>query len=228
MLLYLLRKFLVDDGQFKSVELLALVQVFRYAQERSQRLYLAHGRQAVQVVVDRLDAVDLVGGEPGIRRIRRFFIEAAEQVVQVFKVIILSRLRFLFFPILLDRIECQDHVQGRGAAQFVIDQFQSLVYFRVIAEIIDETVLYLQPGYAVKTESSQQQCNHNYAVAVSFGRSCQRCGKRHFLFAGRRDRLVQGNQDNRKQQEGRQEGNTESQGHHPAEINHRLDIADHQ
>ena len=116
LLLYLLRQFLVDDGQFKGIELLALVQVFSYAQERGQRLHLAHCRQAVQVVVHRFDAVDLVGGEPGVRRVRGFRIETAKQVVQVGKFIVFSRRFLLFLPVFLDGVELQDHVQRRGAA----------------------------------------------------------------------------------------------------------------
>ena len=168
-----------------------------------------------------LEPVHLLPGKPGVPDIFVAAVVVHERVTVAGKGIAPSRL----WPVLVGN----HNIQGRGSAQTLVNHQHTLVNFRAGFEIVDKAVFHRQPGQTHHTQHRQYTGANQHATAVVFGQSRPGIGERGSVRADPGvHRRWQQCQQHRKHQETDHKGGSQSHGHHPAEINHRADVAEGQ
>ena len=220
-LLDLLGQALVEQGELEAVELLAAVQVLCHPDDGRERQHLADLGQPVQVVVDLLDPLDPAWREPVGRR-------GGHVDVPVLEVLLLV-LQLCYLLLFGRAIEVEQDLQRRGSPELLVDELHALVDLGIGPEVVDEAVLDGEPGDPDPADDHQDDRARQHDVPVAFrdGSKPARHPQIHDL-AHAGPRPSQQHQRGRKQREGGQEGHCQPGAHHPAEVLHGLDAAEHE
>ena len=130
-------------------------------------------------------------------------------------------------------VEIEKDLQRRGAAELAVDECESAIDFGVLAEVVDEAVLDGEPGHAEGADREQHRGGGEHQPAAPLGGEGEAAGDppgepafRALAFGGAGAPEQQ--HGGGKEGERGDEGDRESDAHHPPEVDDRLDAAEHQ
>ncbi len=222
----LLGQFVVEQGDLEIVEILAVVEGTADFEHGAERKHFADVIDPFEPTVHTAYRLHAIVGEP-ILRLGRFlgvlFVEFGEIVVFV---VLLVRDGRRYFGL---RRQVDGDVDGRGTAEFTVDDDHALVDFGRRFEIVDETVFDDELRSAADRKKRQQSCARENSHRVAFGKVGHLFRQREPFFKqcvrfGTRKKDV----DGRKKQVGDNERDGDADAHHPAQCDDGLDARKHQ